>query len=140
MARLLSIFLGLHALLLINPPTPSSASNILFFHLIATSSHRTSIWPLVERLVEKGHKITYIFPAENRDGSHPNIEVIFPSKMLPIVKHFVGDFDINYRLNDSVTSWTIQAFSQSRDLCEAFYDSPETQKWLSRPNLQYALS
>lgn len=115
-------------------------ANILFFHSLATSSHRTSIWPLAEELADRGHNVTYIFPMdERRLGNHPQIVELVPSKMLPIIKYYLGDFDINIRLNNTVNQWLFQVLTKSVDLCEAFYDSPEIQTWLSQKHLHYDL-
>ncbi|CAL8110972.1 unnamed protein product [Orchesella dallaii] len=115
-----------------------SGSNILFFHAVSTASHRTAIWPLAEKLADSGHNVTYIFPVERKMGSHPKIEELTPSKMVPLVAEFV-DFDINMRLNDKVDEWAYAVFSRSLEFCEAFYDSPEIQEWLARPGLHYDL-
>ncbi|CAL8110970.1 unnamed protein product [Orchesella dallaii] len=114
-------------------------SNILFFHGVSTASHRTAIWPLAEKLADAGHNVTYIFPVTKRLGSHPRIEEFAPSKMVPLIGDFVSDFDINIRLNDQEMEWMRQAYSQSVVFCEAFYDSPEIQEWLARPDLHYDL-
>ncbi|CAL8110971.1 unnamed protein product [Orchesella dallaii] len=116
-----------------------SGSNILFFHAVSTASHRTAIWPLAEKLADSGHNVTYIFPIERRMGSHPKIEELTPSKMVPLIADFIVDFDINMRLNDKVDEWTREVFSRSLEFCEAFYDSPEIQEWLARPGLHYDL-
>ncbi|ODN00662.1 UDP-glucuronosyltransferase 1-2 [Orchesella cincta] len=115
--------------------------NILFFHGVATSSHRTAIWPLASALADLGHNITYIFAIDplKRVGSHPKIEEIVPSKMVSLNRDFVADFDINIRLENRVDEWLQNVFSFGVTICEAFYDSPETQEWLSRPNLHYDL-
>ncbi|ODM99599.1 UDP-glucuronosyltransferase 1-3 [Orchesella cincta] len=116
-----------------------SGNNILFFHSISTRSHRSTIWPLAEKLADAGHNVTYIFPNEKRIGSHPKIEELTPSKMVKLMSDFVSDFDINIRLNDKLDEWNQEVFSRSLQFCEAFYDSPEIQKWLDRPGLNYDL-
>ncbi|ODM99116.1 UDP-glucuronosyltransferase 2A3 [Orchesella cincta] len=126
---LLSVFSGISV----------SGSNILFFHAVATASHKIAIWPLAERLADAGHNVTYIFPVNKKMGSHPKIEELTPSKMVKLMSDFVSDFDINIRLNDKVDEWTATAFSRSIEFCEAFYDSPEIQEWLARPGLDYDL-
>ena len=116
-----------------------SGENILFFHLMGTASHRTTIWPLAEQLASKGHNVTYIWPLKKRIGSHPQIEEIFPSNCEPILNNWLGEFDINTRLNNTILEWMSNAFSKSLDLCQAFYESPEIIELLSRPNLHYDL-
>ncbi|CAL8100642.1 unnamed protein product [Orchesella dallaii] len=118
-----------------------SSKNILFFHSVATSSHRTAIWPLASKLADLGHDVTYIFAIDpqKRVGYHPKIEEIVPSKMVSIIKEFVADFDINIRLENRVDEWLQTVFTTAITVCEAFYDSPETQEWLSRPNLHFDL-
>ncbi|ODM90416.1 UDP-glucuronosyltransferase 1-8 [Orchesella cincta] len=114
-------------------------SNILFYHGIATSSHRTAIWPLASKLADMGHNLTYIFPVIKKIGSHPQIEEIIPSKLVPLLAEYVSDFDINIRINNKTSEWTMSVFSRALEFCEAFYDSPEIQEWLHRPDLHYDL-
>ncbi len=66
------------------------SENILFFHALATYSHRTSIWTLAEELADQGHNVTCIFPLETRRESHPKIEELVPSKVIPILNEYVG--------------------------------------------------
>ncbi|CAL8100645.1 unnamed protein product [Orchesella dallaii] len=114
-------------------------SNILFFHGVATSSHRTSIWPLASKLADIGHNVTYIFPVVKRIGSHPKIEEIIPSKMVPLLAEFVADFDINIRLNNKTDEWIMTGFAKTLEFCSSFFESPEVQEWLHRPDLHFDL-
>lgn len=115
------------------------AGNILFFHLLISQSHRISIWPLAEKLADNGHNVTYIFPMLPRRESHPKIEELVPSKMVPILDNYIGDFDLNLRLNGSINYLMLEVLMTSLNLCEAFYESPEIQQWLAKPGLNYDL-
>jgi len=56
----------------------SSGANILFFFGMSTYSHRLAVWPLVEKLAEKGHNITFLQPFPNKTP-HPNVtEIVSP--------------------------------------------------------------
>lgn len=114
------------------------SANILFFHTFVTASHRTAIWPLAEKLANSGHNVTYIFPMEKR-YNHPKIEEIVPSRMVSILSNFVSEFDINIRLENKVEEWLEDVLGTTVELCDAFFDSPEIQEWMSRPGLHYDL-
>lgn len=117
----------------------TNSANIVFFHTSGTASHRVSIWPLATKLADRGHNVTYIFPLSRRIGSHPNIKELTPSKAALAIDKFLGDFDINLRLNNAGFKWLQEAFEKVVDFCEYFYDSPEIKEWLSDPNLKIDL-
>lgn len=137
--RLFLIPLASLTLSLFQLPEGAQGKNILFFHLLGTSSHRTAIWPLAEQLAERGHNVTYIFPLKKRVGSHPKVEEIIPQNVVDVLMHFLGDFDINFRLNNTVNQFYMETFGKAFEMCELFYDSPDVQEWLGRPGLHYDL-
>lgn len=77
----------------------SNGENILFFHPVSTYSHRISVWPLVKKLVEKGHQITFISPFDNKTPL-PNVTDIKPEPMSSFVMKYIhGDLDISKRID-----------------------------------------
>ena len=57
----------------------TGGENILFFFCLSTYSHRVSAWPLVEKLAEKGHNVTFLQPYKNKNPPHPNVtDIVTP--------------------------------------------------------------
>lgn len=50
------------------------SANILFFFGFSGHSHRITVWPLVQALADRGHKVTFYSPFEpKKPTTHPNI-------------------------------------------------------------------
>jgi len=66
----------------------SFGANILFYFGVGTYSHRTSVWPLVETLAERGHNVTFLssFPPKE---PNPKIHEIVISNTLKLDVNFV---------------------------------------------------
>ncbi|ODM95813.1 UDP-glucuronosyltransferase 1-3 [Orchesella cincta] len=67
------------------------SENILFFHPVSTYSHRISVWPLVQRLVAKGHQITFISPYPNKTPL-ANVTDLVPEPMSSFVHQYIHDW------------------------------------------------
>src|SRR5689334_20755883 len=79
-----------------------TSSNILFFWAVSGYSHRVAIWPLVEKLADKGHKITFLSQYEPKTPKpHPNISEMVPEDLVVDVGFRDLDF-ISIRLNEGV--------------------------------------
>jgi glucuronosyltransferase len=53
----------------------SYAANILFYWAFSGYSHRIAVWPLVEKLVEKGHNVTFFSPTPSKNPNPKVVEV-----------------------------------------------------------------
>jgi glucuronosyltransferase len=54
----------------------ASGANILFYWGVSGYSHRISVWPLIEKLAEKGHNITFFSPYPSRNPPDPKFKII----------------------------------------------------------------
>lgn len=50
----------------------AKSENILFFWAVSGTSHRITVWPLVEKLAENGHNVTFLGPLPSKK---PNAKV-----------------------------------------------------------------
>jgi len=58
----------------------TSGANILFFFGMSTYSHGVAAWPLVEKLANRGHNITFLHPYANKTP-HPKVtEIVSPKE------------------------------------------------------------
>ena len=65
-----------------------SGANILFFFGMSTYSHRVPVWPLVEKLADKGHNITFLQPFANK-SPHPKVtEIVSPKEFATALDDF----------------------------------------------------
>jgi glucuronosyltransferase len=72
--QFISVFLGVASCIEL-----TTCANILFFFGVGTYSHRITVWPLVEALVERGHNVTFLssFPPK---VPNPKVhEIVLPS-------------------------------------------------------------
>lgn len=70
---------------------PVHGEKILFFWGMSGYSHRITIWPLIEKLANRGHQITFFSPYKSKTPvSHPNITEMTPAGLL---KQTGMDFD-----------------------------------------------
>jgi len=53
----------------------SQGANILFYWSISGMSHRISVWPLVEKLTQRGHNVTFLSPTVSKTPN-PNVTEI----------------------------------------------------------------
>jgi len=58
----------------------SNSANVLFFFGISTYSHRIAVWPLVEKLIELGHGVTFHQPFHPK-FPHPKVREFFPKSL-----------------------------------------------------------
>lgn len=109
----------------------SNAENILFFHPISTYSHRISVWPLVQKLVAKGHQITFISPYPCKTPLQ-NVTEINPEPMSSFVlKYIHGDLDISRRVDGTMDKMQDNGPIAATATCELLFESPDIQKWLA---------
>lgn len=106
--------------------------NILFFHPMSTYSHRISVWPLVKKLVEKGHQITFISPYPSKTPLK-NVTDIVPEPMSSFVlKYIHSDLDISKKVDGTMALLQDTAPIAGAMTCEMLFESPEIQTWLGK--------
>ncbi|CAG7697976.1 unnamed protein product [Allacma fusca] len=67
-----------------------SAENILFFMGVTNYSHRISIWPLVEKLAELGHNITFMSAHPPRALANPKVHEFVSKGLQKGIASFVS--------------------------------------------------
>ncbi|CAG7725804.1 unnamed protein product, partial [Allacma fusca] len=55
--------------------------NILFFWGLTTYSHRISVWPLVEKLADLGHNVTFLSSHHPKALAHPKVREVVPKSL-----------------------------------------------------------
>ncbi|CAG7724753.1 unnamed protein product [Allacma fusca] len=119
--------------LLIVTPDKTSGENILFFFGISTYSHRIPVWPLVEKLVEKGHNVTFVSPFSPK-VPNPKVHEFTPKEItLSMEKNTEGPVALHLRStvkDQSIKSW-FGLPNWGLGLCELFLKSPDVRHWIS---------
>lgn len=113
---------------------PSYSKNILFYWGVSGYSHRISVWPIIDKLVEKGHKITFLSPFPPKTPStHPNITDIVPKGLAQQIGLINLDF-ISLRLEKGVQGidqlWYEYYRSGIRG-CEFMMQNAEVLQWIN---------
>ncbi|CAG7726044.1 unnamed protein product [Allacma fusca] len=67
-----------------------SGENILFYMGVSNYSHRISIWPLVEKLAELGHNVTFISAHPPKSLANPKVHEFIPKGLRECYLKFVG--------------------------------------------------
>jgi len=119
----------------------SQGANILFFHLFSSYSHRIAVWPLVEALAARGHKVTIHQPY---DPKHPNPKVreFFPKGLQDIWKKVnedggietFGGVVVNLRIEQgpfATLQTDVECPSQGLSLCDKLLSLPETLEFVN---------
>ncbi|CAG7816220.1 unnamed protein product, partial [Allacma fusca] len=122
----------LRLLLIISLISIASGANILFFFALSTYSHRITVWPLAEKLAEKGHKVTFVQPFKPKKPN-PNITEFFPRGMEQVRDEFEKIDFLNLRLTggkDAIMDLLKKLPDMGLKICEAFLTSPDTQEWI----------
>lgn len=111
-------------------PSANSA-HIVFFHNIASYSHRVTTYPLADALAKRGHQITFINPFVNRDPYvNPNITEIVPASVKKSMEEFLSaDFDINHRITKTFQRIVFAVYPAAIQTCQDFFDSPELEEF-----------
>lgn len=110
-------------------------ANILFYFGSSIYSHRVAVWPLVEKLAESGHKITFLSPFLP-ETSTPNVIEFRPKALVIYWKDRDGSNKtldvITSRiqgLNDGGKYWNA-ALQSGLEICRVIFRSSEVQKWV----------
>ena len=102
-----------------------NGENILFFHPVSTYSHRISVWPLVQKLVAKGHQITFISPYPSKVPL-ANVTDIVPEPMSSFVlKYIHSDLDISKKVDGTMALLQDNAPMAGGMTCEMLFQSEE---------------
>ncbi len=119
----------------------SEGANILFFHQIASYSHRVAVWPLLEELTNRGHNVTFhsIFPPKSL--ANPKIREFMPKGIEEIWKIEVTQDDGTVVQKDlNMIELALEGSWFQTDLfllpvvalqaCQKFLSYPETQEFV----------
>ncbi|CAL8100648.1 unnamed protein product [Orchesella dallaii] len=107
-------------------------ASILFFHNVASYSHRVATWPLAQALAQRGHQVTVLSPFYFKEPN-PNITEIVPDSVEKYVDRWLGsEFDINLRVTKTISPLVSHIFSFGIETCKLFLTSPELQDWLNK--------
>lgn len=109
-------------------------ANILFYHHVASYSHRVVTYPLADALAKRGHEITVISPFHPRGPYiNPNITEIVPEKMADVLdEFFLSDFDINFRIRKELPSNVFAWFPTAIRVCQDFLESEELKEYFQK--------
>ncbi len=123
-----------------------NSANILFFFAVGTYSHRITVWPLVESLVERGHDVTFIQPYHPKKPN-PKVKEFFPKEFQEYMKNrgrvTDGDHDLlNSRLlfGRSEAPYMVHILvSVARMVCEKFVNFEETGAFVKNSNFDLVI-
>ncbi|CAL8148111.1 unnamed protein product [Orchesella dallaii] len=104
-------------------PTIFSA-NILFFFAGGNVSHKTSVWPWVLALANKGHNVTFVSPHSKALKVHPNITDLAAIPLYDIVSQ-VYQVD-RFKDRDDGTFQNFDYNSAAYATCKAVTDNKDT--------------
>ncbi|XP_021955947.1 UDP-glucuronosyltransferase 2B20-like [Folsomia candida] len=112
----------------------TNSENILFYWGVSGYSHRISVWGLIDKLVEKGHKVTFISPYEAKvPYFHPNITDIVPMNLAEDVGIIRIDF-ISMRLKNGVQAiddlW-YEYYDAGIRGCKSLMQNEQVLKWIN---------
>jgi len=108
-------------------------ANILFYFGVATYSHRLIVWPLVEALAARGHKVSFLSPHANKDPPLPHVTDLVPTELTQLfASAFEGDSDlIRDRSGNQRAIGKVLATLQY-ETCKVLLQSPEWKDWIAR--------
>ncbi|CAL8083081.1 unnamed protein product [Orchesella dallaii] len=111
----------------------TSTKNILFFWGMSGYSHRITIWPLVEKLADKGHNVTFFSPHHPKKPTvHPNITEIVPTNLFQDIG--MGYDPAEVRLKGGITAvenlWP-SYLECGVQLCRRIAKDPDILNWLN---------
>lgn len=111
-----------------------SPANILFYHNIASYSHRVTTYPLADALAKRGHHVTYITSFHPRGPYiNPNITEIVPKSMSKRMQDFLdADFDIKFRIKKQFPRMVYSFYPMALTACEDLLTSPELHTFFNR--------
>ncbi|CAG7786636.1 unnamed protein product, partial [Allacma fusca] len=75
-------------------PAVANGANILFFMGLASHSHRVALQPLAEKLVETGHKVSFLTYMKS-EKPHPNITEFFPESARQAMSRQLDDIGVS---------------------------------------------
>lgn len=108
-------------------------ANILFFFTGGTYSHDISIWPLVVRLADRNHSVTFYSAHNKKPWDDPRIKIVTPPKIKEINSHYLSDvLAMRLEKQEAVMWFTIPTWSY--EICEYLVtdpDKPETKELFS---------
>jgi glucuronosyltransferase len=107
------------------------SANILFYWPFASYSHRISVWPLVERLVQEGHNVTF-FAAQPPKSPNPKVTEISAASGYAAVKlpdfvslRFAGGMDAIDNSWSSYFDWGIK-------ICNNLLNDSNIKEWIHK--------
>ncbi|ODN03397.1 Ecdysteroid UDP-glucosyltransferase [Orchesella cincta] len=115
--------LGFVLILTVFLPTIFSA-NILFFFAGGNVSHKTSVWPWVLALANKGHNVTFVSAHTKALKSHPNIHDFGAQPLYELVKE-VYKVD-RFKERDEGTWKNFDYNTVATATCKAVADNKDT--------------
>ncbi|ODN02587.1 UDP-glucuronosyltransferase 1-7, partial [Orchesella cincta] len=102
----------------------ANCANILFFFVGGTHSHDIPIWPLVVKLADRNHSVTFFSAHTRKPWKDPRIELLIPEEVKKINDRYLGDV-MSLRLRgeerlvwESIPTW-------SYEICEYILRHPE---------------
>ncbi|OXA44491.1 UDP-glucuronosyltransferase 2A3 [Folsomia candida] len=123
-----------------------STANILFYFVVSGYSHRIGVWPIIQRLAESGHNVTFLSPYPNKNqvaqSHHVNITDYVPHNLAKDIG--IMDIDkIGLRLREGVAGienmWSHVDQLAIRS-CEALMKKPEFQTWVETSSFDLIVS
>jgi len=110
-------------------------ANILFYFALSTYSHRITVWPLVEAMVDRGHSVTFLQPAKNK-SPNPKVKEINPSISADdLTGNSTAELDmLQMRLNTGANGAFVLTYKLpflGASMCEHLLNEPSIIKWIS---------
>ncbi|CAL8102801.1 unnamed protein product [Orchesella dallaii] len=104
--------------------------HIIFFHHVATYSHRVQTMPLAEALSKRGHQVTFISPFYPKEPN-PNITEIVPKQMEAYNDLNIGkEFNLELRIKNKLEPMLNFVYEMGLGSCDALHKSSDFKTWL----------
>ena len=106
----------------------SHGARILFYFGFSNPSDRIAVWPLVEALAEKGHRIHFLSPFPPNE-THPNVTEIQPPHLVDLMNESWGNVIERRRDKTYEKIWT-EIREKGIKACNAVFADRETRDFL----------
>lgn len=107
-------------------------ANIVFYHNIASYSHRVVAYPLADALAKRGHSVTILSPFQHRGPYiNPNISELVPKALEHTMQAlWATDFDISFRVEKKMPSNVNAFFPTAVKGCKDLLESEMFQRFV----------
>lgn len=115
-------------------PSQVKGAHIVFYHNIASYSHRVATYPLANALQKRGHQVTYISPFFPRGSNiNPSITEVVPKELANTMQSMLDvDLDVNNRVYKRFDRMVHTFYPIAERGCKNLLESEELQEWTTK--------